>query len=49
MIEGGWSYVWPAYAVAVGALTILTVVVAVRYAHWAKRARALEAKKGTPS
>jgi heme exporter protein CcmD len=45
MIEGGWDYVWPAYAITIGALGVLVVVVAARYAHWTKRARALEPKK----
>lgn len=45
MIEGGWDYVWPAYAATVGALLALTIVVALRAAHWRKRARALEPKK----
>lgn len=49
MIDGGWEYVWPAYAIAIGALAILSAVVAVRYAYWTKRARALEPKKDKTS
>ncbi|MBX9745719.1 MAG: heme exporter protein CcmD [Hyphomonadaceae bacterium] len=45
MIEGGWNYVWPAYAVTGAALLVLTIVVLVRAAHWAKRAKALDAAK----
>lgn len=45
MIEGGWDYVWPAYAVTIGALIVVSVVVALRAMHWAKRARAFEPKK----
>jgi len=45
MIEGGWDYVLPAYAVAVSALLVLSVAVALRAAHWAKRAKALDAKR----
>ncbi len=45
MIQGGWDYVWPAYAITVAALLALTIVVALRAAHWAKRARALEDKQ----
>ena len=41
MIEGGWNFVWPAYAVALGALTVLTVVVVARLRTWEKRAREL--------
>jgi heme exporter protein D len=38
MIEGGWDFVWPAYAVALGALTILAIVVVVRLRTWERRA-----------
>lgn len=41
MIEGGWNYVWPAYAIALGALGVLTVFVLVRLSAWAKRAKDL--------
>ena len=41
MIEGGWAYVYPAYAVAVGALVALAAVVLLRLRHWAKRAKEL--------
>lgn len=39
MIEGGWAFIWSAYGVACGALAVLTLVVVLRLAHWAKRAR----------
>lgn len=39
MIEGGWAFVWSAYALACGALLVLTLSVTLRLAHWAKRAR----------
>ena len=41
MIEGGWDFVWPAYAVALGALTVLAIVVVVRLRTWEQRAREL--------
>jgi len=41
MIEGGWVFIWPAYAVTLGALAVLALIVIVRHAHWSKRARAL--------
>jgi hypothetical protein len=41
MIEGGWAYIWAAYAVALGALAALALVVTSRLAHWARAARAL--------
>lgn len=42
MIEGGWDYVWPAYAITFAALAVLAVVVAVRAMHWGKRAKSLD-------
>ncbi len=42
MIEGGWTYVWVAYALSLSALMALAIVVAWRLAHWAGRARSLE-------
>lgn len=42
MIEGGWTFVWSAYALALSALAVLTLVVVLRLAHWSKRARELE-------
>lgn len=39
MIEGGWAYVWGAYGLAVAALVALSVMVALRLAYWAKRAK----------
>jgi len=46
MIEGGWNFVYPAYALTVGALGVLAVVVVVRMLTWQKRAAELE--KGKP-
>lgn len=45
MIEGGWDYVWPAYAITIGALTVAVIVVTVRAMHWAKRAKTLSKDK----
>ena len=42
MIEGGWAFVWPAYAVALGGLGVLTVVVVARLRAWERRARDLD-------
>jgi hypothetical protein len=42
MIEGGWAYIWIAYALALIALGALTLIVTLRLAHWSKRARELE-------
>lgn len=41
MIEGGWSFVYAAYAIAGVALAVLAVVVLLRLRHWAKRAKDL--------
>lgn len=41
MIEGGWAYVYPAYAVAIGLLVVLAAAVVLRLRHWAKRAKEL--------
>lgn len=45
MIEGGWAYIWGAYAIGAVALVVLTLVVAWRLAHWARRARALKQER----
>lgn len=45
MIEGGWAYVWPAYAIALCALAALTVTVLVRLRTWSRRARELDKPK----
>ncbi|MEZ5971968.1 MAG: hypothetical protein R3C31_09200 [Hyphomonadaceae bacterium] len=42
MIEGGWAYVWPAYAVALGGLALLATVVLLRLGSWERRARDLD-------
>lgn len=41
MIEGGWSFVYAAYAVAGVALAGLAALVVLRLRHWAKRAKDL--------
>ena len=45
MIEGGWDYVWPAYAISIVALVAVTLAIALHAVHWAKRAKALEKDK----
>jgi hypothetical protein len=45
MIEGGWPFVWAAYAVTLGALIPLAAIVWLRLTYWAKQARALDAAK----
>jgi len=45
MIEGGWSFVWPAYAIALGAIAALTVIVLLRLRLWSRRARELDKPK----
>lgn len=42
MIEGGWDFVVTAYAIALGALGVLAVVVAARLRTWSRRARELD-------
>jgi len=42
MIEGGWDFVYPAYAVTFGGLAVLAAVVVLRLRHWAKRAQGLK-------
>ena len=44
-VEGGWAYVWGAYALALCALGVLAAIVARRAAHWARQARALDKAK----
>jgi heme exporter protein D len=45
MIEGGWDFIWAAYAVSLGALAVLVAVVVSRLAHWSKAAQALDQAK----
>ena len=45
MIEGGWEYVWSSYAVALGGLLILAVLVVARLHVWSRRARELDRPK----
>lgn len=42
MIEGGWEFVWAAYAVTAGAVVALTALVVSRLMHWSRKARALD-------
>ena len=42
MIDGGWSFIWAAYGLTLAALVVLTLIVALRLAHWSKRAREVE-------
>jgi uncharacterized iron-regulated membrane protein len=44
MIEGGWNFVWAAYAIALGGLGLLTLVVLARL-RWSRRARELDRSK----
>ncbi len=45
MIEGGWTFVWAAYAIALGSLGVLTLVVLTRLQSWSRRARELDKPK----
>ena len=45
IIQGGWDYVVPAYAIALAALAALVIAVALNARRWAKRAKALEQDK----
>lgn len=45
MIEGGWAFVTPAYAVALIGLGAAALIAFLRARHWAKRARELDQKK----
>jgi len=42
MIEGGWSFVYAAYAITGGGLAALALVVVLRLRHWAEQARNLK-------
>jgi heme exporter protein CcmD len=42
MVEGGWPYIWTAYALTVGFLGGLVIVVLVRAARWDRDARRLK-------
>jgi heme exporter protein CcmD len=48
MITGGWTFVIAAYGVTLGGLAVLAISVALRARSWAKRARELDAKRGSP-
>jgi hypothetical protein len=48
MIAGGWTFVIAAYAVTLGGLAVLALIVALRARQWAKRARKLDAKRSAP-
>jgi hypothetical protein len=45
VIEGGWGYIWAAYALALGAIGVLTAVVLARLRTWTARARDLDKLK----
>lgn len=45
MIEGGWNFVWAAYAIALGGLGVLTIVVVARLRAWSRQARELDQSK----
>ena len=45
MIEGGWDFVWAAYAIAFGALGVLAVVVLRACGRGRKRARELDKRE----
>lgn len=44
MIEGGWEFVYAAYAVSGAAFVSAAVVVLLRLRHWAREARRLDKK-----
>lgn len=41
MIEGGWPFVWTAYALTMGSLLVLAAIVIVRLRKWAAEAKKL--------
>jgi hypothetical protein len=45
MISGGWNFVIAAYAVTLGGLAVLAIIVTLRARAWAKRARELDVKR----
>jgi heme exporter protein CcmD len=45
MVEGGWPYVWGAYALTIGVLCALALIVWLRLRHWARQARDLDQGK----
>lgn len=45
MIEGGWPFVYAAYALTVGSLGVLAVVTVLRLRAWTKRAAELDKDK----
>jgi heme exporter protein CcmD len=44
MVDGGWPFVWAAYALMASAFAVLVCVVLLRARHWAHEARKLERK-----
>lgn len=42
MIDGGWNFIWAAYAITLAALLVLVGVVLWRAGLWAQRARELD-------
>lgn len=45
MIEGGWDFIWGAYAITLGGLGVLAIVVVARLRAWSRRARELDKPK----
>ncbi|MGE0740803.1 MAG: heme exporter protein CcmD [Hyphomonadaceae bacterium] len=45
MIDGGWPFIYAAYALTVVLLGGLSVAIALRARHWANEARKLDDKK----
>jgi hypothetical protein len=45
MIEGGWPFIWAAYAASLGALCVLAAIVVTRLRYWSAKARALDEAK----
>lgn len=46
MIEGGWLFVWVAYAITFCALTPLATIVILRLGYWAGEAKKIDVAKG---
>jgi hypothetical protein len=42
VIDGGWSFIWGAYCIALGSLILASIVVLMRLRAWSRRARELE-------
>ncbi|MFO1016015.1 MAG: heme exporter protein CcmD [Hyphomonadaceae bacterium] len=44
MVEGGWNFIWPAYALTVLSLGGAALFVLLRARYWAKQAKQLDRK-----